>query len=86
MAVNLNFQGGHPLMSKTDIPEGKGSTNSRPNGHRDFYHNSGFRPDGSIDPAYGRRIMGFNGLCESRASDFPLSSASRSHRRVLFGI
>ena len=55
-AVNLNFQGGHPLMAKTDIPEGQGSAGRRANGHRDFYHNSGFRADGSIDPNYAGRI------------------------------
>ncbi|MCK4624231.1 MAG: hypothetical protein KAV00_02900 [Phycisphaerae bacterium] len=57
LAVNLNFQGGHPLMSKKDeIPEGKGSAGSRPNGHRDFYHNSAFDSDGAIDPNYAKRI------------------------------
>jgi len=56
LAVNLNFQGGHPLMSKTWIPEGHGSAGRRPKGHREFYHNSGFAADGSVDPNYARRI------------------------------
>jgi hypothetical protein len=55
-AVNLNFQGGHPIQAKTWIPEAAGSAGRRPNGHRDFYHNSAFRPDGSIDPDYADRI------------------------------
>lgn len=64
LAVNLNFQGGHPLMGKADIAEGRGSAGARPNGHRDFYHNSGFTPDGSIDSAYGRRIANVIEACD----------------------
>ncbi len=56
LGVNLNFQGGHPLMAKANIPQGRGSANRRPNGHRDFYHNSGFRQHGDIDPDYAGRI------------------------------
>ncbi len=64
LAVNLNFQGGHPLMSKTDIREGHGSAGSRPNGHRDFYHNSGFHTDGSIDPNYAKRLGDIIEACD----------------------
>ena len=64
LAVNLNFQGGHPLMGKTDVPEGRGSAGSRSNGHRDFYHNSGFRVDGSLDPDYLRRIGDIIEACD----------------------
>jgi hypothetical protein len=64
LAVNLNFQGGHPLQQKTWIPEGKGSAGARPNGHRDFYHNSGFLPDGSIDANYAGRIASVIEACD----------------------
>ena len=56
LAVNLNFQGGHAIWNRKDIPEGHGSAGARPNGHRDFYHNSGFGADGAIDPNYAKRI------------------------------
>ena len=65
LAVNLNFQGGHPLMSKTWIAQGRGSAGARGNGHRDFYHNSAFGPDGSIDAAYARRIGDVIEACDS---------------------
>lgn len=64
LAVNLNFQGGHPLISNTSVPEGKGSAGSRENGHRDFYHNSGFRADGSIDENYAERIASVIEACD----------------------
>ena len=64
LAVNLNFQGGHPLLARPEIPEGRGSANSRPNGHRDFYHNSAFRPDGTIDEDYARRIASVIEACD----------------------
>lgn len=56
LAVNLNFQGGHPLQGKNWIAEGNGSAGARENGHRDFYHNSGFFPNGKIDEDYAHRI------------------------------
>jgi len=56
LGVNLNFQGGHPLNGKPWIEEGHGSAGRRPNGHRDFYHNSGFHADGTIDEKYAERI------------------------------
>jgi len=43
------------LNGKPWIAEGHGSAGRRPNGHRDFYHNSGFRADGSLDLAYAGR-------------------------------
>ena len=55
-AVNLSFQGGHPLMSKPWIEQGRGSAGACENGHRDFYHNSAFRADGSLDGAYAGRL------------------------------
>jgi len=64
LAVNLNFQGGHPLQGKPGIEEGRGSANRRANGHRDFYHNSGFRPDGSIDEGYAGRIASVIEACD----------------------
>jgi len=64
LAVNLNFQGGHPLQQKTWISEGKGSAGARPNGHRDFYHNSGFHADGSIDENYVQRIRAVIEACD----------------------
>ena len=64
LAVNLNFQGGHPLLGKTWIAEGKGSAGARRNGHRDFYHNSGFRADGSIDENYAGRIGSVIEACD----------------------
>ncbi len=66
LAVNLNFQGGHPIMGKTDIPEGRGSAGARPNGHRDFYHNSAFSPDGAVDPNYAKRIGDIIEACDRR--------------------
>ena len=55
LAVNLCLQGGHPLNGMAWVEEGAGSAGRRPNGHRDFYHNSVFAPDGSLDPnALGR--------------------------------
>ena len=48
LAVNLCLQGGHPLNGKPWIEEGHGSAGRRPNGHRDFYHNSAFNADGSF--------------------------------------
>ena len=64
LAVNLNFQGGHPLLSKPWIAEGKGSAGARENGHRDFYHNSAFRADGSIDENYAERIGSVIEACD----------------------
>ena len=56
LAVNLNLQGGHPLNGKPWIQEGHGSAGRRPNGHRDFYHNSASGADGSLDPRFQRRL------------------------------
>jgi hypothetical protein len=56
LAINLNFQGGHALKAKKWIKEGQGSANKGVNAQRDFLHNSGFLPDGTIDPAYGKRL------------------------------
>ncbi len=56
LAVNLCLQGGHPLNGKPWIEEGHGSAGRRPNGHRNFYHNSAFEPDGSLDAEYLNRI------------------------------
>lgn len=64
LAVNLNFQGGHPLMSRQDIEEGHGSAGRRPDGHRDFYHNSGFHADGTMDEAYAERICSVIEACD----------------------
>jgi hypothetical protein len=64
LAVNLNFQGGHPLLGKPWIAEGRGSAGARTNGHRDFYHNSGFRADGSMDDDYARRIGSVIEACD----------------------
>jgi hypothetical protein len=64
LAVNLNFQGGHPLNGKPWIVEGHGSAGARPNGHRDFYHNSGFNADGSIDEDYASRISAIVEACD----------------------
>lgn len=64
LAVNLNFQGGHPIKGKPWIPEGEGSAGRRPNGHRDFYHNSGFHADGSIDSAHAERIAAVIEACD----------------------
>lgn len=49
LAVNLCLQGGHPLNGMPEIEEGHGSAGRRPNGHRDFYHNSVLKADGSLD-------------------------------------
>ena len=64
LAVNLSFQGGHPLNGKPWITEGHGSAGARPNGHRDFYHNSGFNADGSIDEDYAKRISAVVEACD----------------------
>ena len=64
LAVNLNFQGGHPLQAKLDIPEGRGSAGRRPNGHRDFYHNSGFTSDGALDDLHADRIAAVIQACD----------------------
>ncbi|NLD73059.1 MAG: hypothetical protein GX649_10135 [Chloroflexi bacterium] len=64
LAVNLSFQGGHPLQGKTWIAEGKGSAGARPNGQRDWIHNSGFRADGSLDPDHARRITSVIEACD----------------------
>jgi len=64
LAVNLNWQGGQPIGAKTWIPEAKGSAGARPNGHRDFYHNSGFRADGAIDENYAQRIGSIIEACD----------------------
>jgi hypothetical protein len=64
LAVNLNFQGGHPLQQKTGIAEGKGSAGARSNGHREFYHNSGFLPDGAIDAGYAGRVAAVIEACD----------------------
>ena len=66
LAVNLDIQGGHPLNAKPEIEEGHGSAGRRPNGHRDFYHNSGFNADGSIDQQYAERISSIIEACDSR--------------------
>ncbi len=66
LAVNLNFQGGHPLNGKPWIEEAKGSAGRRPNGHRDFYHNSGFDADGSIDAGHKQRISAIVEACDRR--------------------
>jgi hypothetical protein len=50
LAVNLCLQGGHPLNGMPEIEEGHGSAGRRPDGHRDFYHNSVQNSDGSLDP------------------------------------
>ncbi len=65
MGINLNFQGGHPLISKPWIPEGRGSAGRRPNGQRDFLHNSGFLSNGEIDPAYGDRLSRVIEACDT---------------------
>ena len=67
LAVNLNFQGGRPLAGKTGIEglDPNDSANSPANGHRDFYHNSGFNPDGSIDPDHGQRIADVIEACDA---------------------
>jgi hypothetical protein len=64
LAVNVGFQGGHPLNGKPWIVEGHGSAGARPNGHRDFYHNSGFRGDGSIDPHHAARLRSVIEACD----------------------
>jgi hypothetical protein len=64
LGINLNFQGGHPLQGKPWIAEGHGRASARENGHRDFYHNSGFRADGSMDEDYARRISSVIEACD----------------------
>ena len=64
LAVNLNLQGGHPLNGKPWIAEGHGSAGARPNGHRDFYHNSAFRADGSLDPEHLARVSAIIEACD----------------------
>ncbi len=67
LAVNLNFQGGHPLHGKTDLKGAPqdGSANSPANGHRDYYHNSGFNPDGSVNLNYLKRIGDVIEACDA---------------------
>lgn len=64
LAVDLCFQGGHPIGGKPEIEEGHGSAGSRPNGHRDFYHNSGFQADGSIDEGCAERMASVIDACD----------------------
>jgi hypothetical protein len=64
LAVNLCLQGGHPLNGKPWIAEGHGSAGARPNGHRDFYNNSGFNADGTLDPRYAQRISSVIEACD----------------------
>lgn len=64
LAVNLNFQGGHPLVSKKWIRAGWGSATIGPYGQRDFLHNSGFQPHGSIDENYAKRISSVIEACD----------------------
>lgn len=64
LAVNLSFQGGHPLNAKPWLEIGHGSAGRRPNGHRDFYHNSGFNADGSIDELHEDRISSIIEACD----------------------
>lgn len=64
LGINLNFQGGHPLLSKPWIAEGKGSAGAKINGQRDFLHNSGFYADGSINENYARRISSVIEACD----------------------
>ena len=64
LAVNLCLQGGHPLNGKPWIEEGAGSAGRRPNGHRDFYHNSAFGTDGSLDDGYMRRVGNVIEACD----------------------
>lgn len=64
LAVNLNFQGGHPLNGKPWIKEGQGSAGARPNGHRDFYYNSGFGADGVTDNDYAKRVSAIIEACD----------------------
>ena len=63
LAVNLDIQGGYPLNGKPEIEEGHGSAGRRSNGHRDFYHNSGFNPDGTLDQQYAERISSIIETC-----------------------
>ena len=65
LAVNLCFQGGHPLLGMPWIEEGAGSAGRRPNAHRDFYHNSVFRPDGSIDYVGASRVARIIDGCDA---------------------
>jgi len=64
LAVNLCLQGGHPLNGKPWIEEGHGSAGRRPNGHRDFYHNSAFNADGSLDATYMERVTDVVEACD----------------------
>lgn len=64
LAVNLCLQGGHPLNGMPWIEEGAGSAGRRPNGHRDFYHNSVFEADGSLDPASADRVARVIEACD----------------------
>jgi hypothetical protein len=54
----------HSLNGKPQIAEGQGSAGRRPNGHRDFYHNSGFLADGALDPAYAARLAAVIEACD----------------------
>jgi hypothetical protein len=64
LGVNLNLQGGHPLNGKPWIVEGHGSAGARPNGHRDFYHNSAFNADGTIAEDYAARTASMIEACD----------------------
>jgi hypothetical protein len=65
LAVNLCLQGGHPLNGMAWIEEGAGSAGRRPNGHRDFYHNSVYTSDGSLDPEALGRVARVIERCDS---------------------
>jgi hypothetical protein len=64
LAVNLCLQGGHPLNGMTEIEEGHGSAGRRPNGHRDFYHNSVLNADGTLDAAGIDRVGRIVEVCD----------------------
>ena len=64
LAVNLNFQGGHPLNGKPWIEEGHGSAGRRLDGHRGFYHNSAFDADGAIDASHAARLARVIEACD----------------------
>jgi len=63
LAVNLNFQGGHPLHGKTWITQTQGSANRGRNAQRDVLQNSAFGSDGVIDPRYAKRIAAVIDAC-----------------------
>ncbi len=64
LAVNLCFQGGHPIQAKTWIPGARISANKNPNGQRDLFHNSGFNSDGTIDKNFEKRIASVIEACD----------------------